>query len=89
MGCQTRVTTVALITVACALLEVGSEWLTASPAPFPNHRQLRMFTARAPSTAIVASEAIDCTPISIFVLVRRGSVSVGLNAVEFVNETYK
>ena len=45
-----------------------------------------MLTARAPTTAIVASEANDCTDINTFARVVNGNVSVGLNADEFVND---
>ena len=51
--------------------------------------QFKMLTARAPTTAIVASDANDWTDISTFARVVNGNVSVGLNADEFVIDKYK
>ncbi len=48
--------------------------------------QLRMFTAREITTATVTSEASDCTMNSDLAQAVNGMVSVGLNAVAFVNE---
>ena len=48
-----------------------------------------MFTARA--TTITASDRLidDCTSISILAQRLSGIASVGLNAVAFVNDTYR
>ena len=46
-----------------------------------------MFTARAATSRSVTSERLDCTSISSFAVRESGSVSVGLNALEFVNDT--
>jgi hypothetical protein len=45
----------------------------------------RMLIARATTRIAVSSETIDCSIIVIFAHVVTGNVSVGLNAVEFVN----
>ena len=47
----------------------------------------RIFTARAATKAIVSSEASACTAINALAHGVSGIVSVGLNAVAFVNET--
>lgn len=52
----------------------------------PYDLQLRMLTARAPTTAMVASDATDCSPIRILARLVKGNTSVGLNAVEFVSD---
>lgn len=49
----------------------------------------RIFTARAATSATVIREARDWIIISTFAHSVSGMVSVGLNAVAFVNETYK
>jgi hypothetical protein len=49
----------------------------------------KTFTARAITRMAVASATTDCTSIVIFAHMRTGSVSVGLNAVELVNERYR
>src|SRR5947209_8764746 len=56
---------------------------TAEPAS-----QLKMFTARASTSATVSSAAPDCTVIRTFAIGVSGIVSVGLNAVAFVNDVY-
>jgi hypothetical protein len=48
-----------------------------------------MFTARDTTRATVTSEASACPVIIDFAVGERGMVSVGLNAVAFVNETYR
>jgi hypothetical protein len=66
-------------------LEVATHEVDMSDAD--EHDYLRMFTARA--TTITASERLiaDCTSISIFAQRLSGSVSVGLKAAAFVNDT--
>ena len=51
--------------------------------------QPKMFTAREMTTATVMSDASDCSAMSSFAQPVSGIVSVGLNAVAFVNETYR
>jgi hypothetical protein len=53
----------------------------------PGHE--RMFTARATTNPTVTSDASDCALISHFAVGVSGIVSVGLNAVAFVSETYR
>ena len=48
-----------------------------------------MLTARATTSPIVSSEVSDCRLIRIFANGVKGIVSVGLNAVAFVNDTYR
>jgi hypothetical protein len=52
-------------------------------------RHDRMFTARAATSATVTSAEADWAIISAFDHVVSGMVSVGLNAVEFVNDVYR
>jgi len=68
-------------------LEVAADEVDVTDAD--EHGYLRMLTARA--TTITASDRLiaDCASISIFAQRLSGSVSVGLNADAFVNETYK
>ncbi len=47
-----------------------------------------MFTARATTSPIVTSDTNACAPISAFAVCVSGIVSVGLNAVALVNDTY-
>lgn len=49
----------------------------------------RILTARAPTTTIVASDVNDWIAIIAFARPVKGNASVGLNAVEFVNDTYR
>ena len=49
----------------------------------------RMLTARAATSSNVRIERPDCTSISSFAQRVSGIVSVGLNALAFVNETYR
>ena len=54
------------------------------------HRaQDRMLTARATTSPTVTNDTSDCAPISHFAVGVSGIVSVGLNAVAFVSETYR
>ena len=46
-----------------------------------------MFTARAATSSTVTAESADSESISIFARRVSGIASVGLNAIEFVNET--
>ena len=46
-----------------------------------------MLTARAATRSSVSSEIVDSTSISCFAVRDSGIVSVGLKALEFVNET--
>jgi hypothetical protein len=56
----------------------------------PAYRNLgRTFTARAITRIAVTNEITDCKSIVIFAQMRTGRVSVGLKAVEFVNERYR
>jgi hypothetical protein len=48
---------------------------------------LKMLTARAATSRTVTAETADSDNISIFARRVSGIVSVGLNAIEFVNET--
>jgi hypothetical protein len=48
-----------------------------------------MFTARETTRPIVTSETSDWSAIISFALTVSGIVSVGLNAVAFVNYTYR
>ena len=50
--------------------------------------QLRMLTARAPTTAMVANEASDCAAMIALACRVRGSTSVGLKAIELVSDRY-
>ena len=52
-------------------------------------RYLRMLTALAATITASRRLATDSTSISIFAQRLSGIVSVGLNAVAFVNETYR
>jgi hypothetical protein len=47
----------------------------------------RMFTARAATSKTVTAESADSRPIIAFARRDNGIVSVGLNAIAFVNET--
>ena len=49
----------------------------------------RMFTARETTRPMVTRETIDCRPMMLFAVAVSGSVSVGLNAVALVRETYR
>ena len=49
--------------------------------------QARMLTARAATSSSVTSETVDWISISCFAVRVSGIVSVGLNALAFVNET--
>ena len=51
------------------------------------NRQARMLTARAATRSSVTNEIDDCTSIRHLAGRESGRVSVGLNALEFVNET--
>src|SRR5882724_1174851 len=53
------------------------------------HEPGRMFTARAAMSATVTNDTAACTAKSTFDQRESGIVSVGENAVEFVNETYR
>ena len=48
-------------------------------------RQFRMLTALAMTISATTSEIDDCASMSVFAHRVRGMVSVGLNAVAFVN----
>ena len=48
-----------------------------------------MFTARATTSARIASEMNDCTVMAIFARGSSGMTSVGLKAVALVNPRYK
>ena len=50
-------------------------------------RHVRMFTARAATRRMVIAETDDSISISSFARRVSGIASVGLNAIEFVNET--
>ena len=65
----------------------ASRKVLVSGFPFRPRCYLRMFTARA--TTITASERLiaDCISISIFAQRLSGIASVGLNAIELVNDT--
>lgn len=54
-----------------------------------NGRYLKMFTARAVTSSTVRDEADDSASMSSFARRLSGIASVGLNAIEFVNETYR
>ena len=62
-------------------------WELSMPQPYPH--QLRMFTARATTSPIVTSDTIACAPIRAFAFWVSGIVSVGLNAVALVSDTYR
>ena len=62
-------------------------WERSIAQPYPH--QLRMFTARATTSPIVTSDTIACAPISAFAVCVSGIVSVGLNAVALVSDTYR
>ncbi len=49
----------------------------------------RMLTARAATSAMVSSEASACVSMSVLAAGVSGSVSVGLKAVAFVDDTYR
>lgn len=48
---------------------------------------LKMFTARAATSRIVTADTLDSDSIKSFAQRLSGIASVGLNAIEFVNET--
>ncbi len=48
-----------------------------------------MLTARATTSPIVSSDTSACIAISSFAALDNGIVSVGLNAVALVNDTYR
>jgi hypothetical protein len=48
-----------------------------------------MLTARAMTSATVITEIADCVSIVSFAHLVMGITSVGLNAVAFVNDTYR
>ena len=50
---------------------------------------MRTFTARAITSATVASDTADCESMPILAHRVIGTVSVGLNAVAFVNDRYR
>jgi hypothetical protein len=57
---------------------------------FPAGRyMLRMLTARAATSPTVRNDAIDSTSIRLLMRTLSGMASVGLNALAFVNETYR
>ena len=51
-------------------------------------RYLKMFTARAATSSTTSAESVDSNSINSFAQRLSGNVSVGLKAIEFVNETY-
>jgi hypothetical protein len=67
---------------------MGSVRILHGTPPRPIARyEPRMFTARAATRRIVIAEIADSAPIIALARSVRGIVSVGLNAIEFVNET--
>ena len=64
----------------------GSIVVGPASRPAPDPQPGRTFTARAITRIAVTNAMTDCTSIVIFAHIRTGRVSVGLNAVEFVNE---
>lgn len=52
----------------------------------PRRLQLRMFTAREPTMAMVVSDTSDWAPMTSLAVIVSGSVSVGLKAVELVSD---
>jgi hypothetical protein len=48
-----------------------------------------VLTARATTRPSVSSEASDCTPMRLLAVAVRGIVSVGLNGVALVSDTYR
>ncbi len=48
-----------------------------------------MFTAREATKASAVNDTRDCASINNFAILVKGIVSVGLNAVAFVADTYK
>jgi hypothetical protein len=56
----------------------------AQPSPY-----CKMFTARAMTSATVITEIADCVSMISFAQRVMGITSVGLNAIAFVNDTYR
>jgi len=79
--------------VACAYREVRSVELGHSPAAAARPRRgrlyLRMLTERAITRATVTRATADWASIASFAPRVSGIVSVGLNAVALVNDTYR
>ncbi len=68
---------------ACGVPFIVQRW------PAGDVGQLRMLTAREPTMAIVVSDTRPWADMIILALTVRGMVSVGLNAVELVSDTYR
>jgi hypothetical protein len=80
-----------LVTVVFAVDTHGAieVWLPVATALGPSAAQPRMFTARATTNPTVSRAATDWMPITTFAVCVSGIVSVGLNAVAFVNDVYR
>jgi hypothetical protein len=68
------------------------EECTDSDMPGPEQlgsTYFKMLTARAMTSATVITEIADCVSMVSFVQRVRGITSVGLNAIAFVNDTYR
>ncbi len=72
-----------------AVLDMAIRGNQGNPSSSGARRHPSRLTPRAMTSTDVISAAVACTPISSFVRGRNGIVSVGLNADEFVSDTYR